>query len=452
MKKIIFYFVAILFAGIGFASCSDEDNLSDEQLSVATFYPDIFMEGTEVTITGTAMNEVTDVVFPGGVSATSIESVDSRTLIVKAPAGASETGAPLVIKANGAEISSRQVIRKAHPTVLRYNPVDAATYSDLSIEGTDLLLVDVVTFDNGEDVWSVQALDFVRKSNSSVKVYLPKETPLGDAVNVSVTFKNGESLSLHSLKIEQGGGQWVEKEIVLPTSVPLPLAMSSAWSESTKIEASNFANVKVGDVLRAYVSGKTGGWQQIAFKNGSSWAGMIPEWEALAITDDEFAAGFVEITISEDVLAQMQADGLIVSGCNYTLEKVVLVTLVWEDVTGGDSSETVLYEGDPVVMGNWSGSITSMGAVLFADAKIGDVIRVYIQDPVEGWQQGSFKNGSSWAGITDALGVIELTDDDFSAGYYEGTIDDVILPQLVESGLIVSGCNHTATKVTLISK
>ena len=101
-------------------------------------------------------------------------------------------------------------------------------------------------------------------------------------------------------------------------------------------------------------------------------------------------------------------------------------------------------------MGGWTGFINTMGAELFANASVGDNIRVYIKDKTGGWQQGSFKNGSNWVGLTEELGVIGLTDDDFSRGYYEMTIDEATLSQLQSTGLIVSGCNYTATKVVLI--
>jgi hypothetical protein len=71
-------------------------------------------------------------------------------------------------------------------------------------------------------------------------------------------------------------------------------------------------------------------------------------------------------------------------------------------------------------------------------------------NPVEGWQQGSFKNGSDWGGLTEELGVIGLSTDDFDKGYYEMTIDDITLPLLQSNGLIISGCNYTAVKVVLI--
>ena len=46
--------------------------------------------------------------------------------------------------------------------------------------------------------------------------------------------------------------------------------------------------------------------------------------------------------------------------------------------------------------------------------------------------------------------MIGLSNEDFERGYYEMIIDEVTLPLLQEAGLIVSGCNYTATKVVLI--
>lgn len=88
--------------------------------------------------------------------------------------------------------------------------------------------------------------------------------------------------------------------------------------------------------------------------------------------------------------------------------------------------------------------------MLEPDSKVGDRIRVYIKNQVEGWQQGSFKKGSDWSGLTDELGVVGLSTEDFDKGYYEMTIDDVTLPLLQSYGLIISGCNYTAVRVVLI--
>lgn len=112
-------------------------------------------------------------------------------------------------------------------------------------------------------------------------------------------------------------------------------------------------------------------------------------------------------------------------------------------------NETSLYTSN-VAMSDWSGYINNIGADMFANAKVGDKIRVYISDPAGDYQQGSFKNGSTWQGLNSELDVVGLTDADFSKGYYEMTLDENTLAQVKADGLIVSGCNYTANKVVLI--
>ena len=60
MKKNIFSMM-LLAISIGLASCSDDADSTVERLSVAAFYPTIVMDGTEVSITGTGLSDVTTV-------------------------------------------------------------------------------------------------------------------------------------------------------------------------------------------------------------------------------------------------------------------------------------------------------------------------------------------------------------------------------------------------------
>jgi hypothetical protein len=91
-----------------------------------------------------------------------------------------------------------------------------------------------------------------------------------------------------------------------------------------------------------------------------------------------------------------------------------------------------------------------MGAEMFEDVRVGDKVRVYISNPTGDYQQGSFKNGNTWQGLTEQLDAFSLTDADFSRGYFEMTFDENTLTQVQTDGLIVSGCHYTADKVTLI--
>lgn len=330
MNKREFLIIAA-FLGLAFSisSCSEnEDELSGNN-SIAAFYPTIVMEGTEVEITGSGLSFASDVIFPGGKSAKSVKVIDDSRIVATTPAGVDLNSETLIVKVDGQDIRSRQTIRKANPSLRYFNPSESVkTYEDLQIEGNDFLLVKSVEMGSGDDAVSINALDFKRKSNDNITLAIPHDAPIGDAIPVKAVFENGEEQTLGTLTVEKGaepGGQWVEKEIDL-------------------------------------------------------------------------------------------------------------------------------YNGGDVVMGGWSGYINTIYASAFADAKIGDIIRVYIKDQTEGWQQGSFKHGQTWGGLTDELGVIGLSTEDFENGYYEMTIDEVTLPLLQEFGLIISGCNYTATKVVLIIK
>lgn len=156
-----------------FTSCSEDEMGTSQDLSISSFYPTIVMEGTEVEVNGTAMSRVTEVVFPGGIVSTDFTVVDDRILNVIAPAGVSETDAPLIIRAEGNEAQSRQTIRQAKPTFNAYNFTDnagAVTGTDMTIDGQDLLLVESVTFTGTDSKLVIPAIEMTRKTNESIKI------------------------------------------------------------------------------------------------------------------------------------------------------------------------------------------------------------------------------------------------------------------------------------------
>lgn len=114
IKRTIYGMIALL-GGLCLSACSEDELNASQNLSIASFYPTIVMEGTEVEVTGTAMSQVMEVVFPGGVSSTEVTVVDDRILKVVAPAGVSDEPSSLVLKTAEEEVASRQTIRKANP-------------------------------------------------------------------------------------------------------------------------------------------------------------------------------------------------------------------------------------------------------------------------------------------------------------------------------------------------
>lgn len=103
----------------------------------------------------------------------------------------------------------------------------------------------------------------------------------------------------------------------------------------------------------------------------------------------------------------------------------------------GEASSTQIWEGETVMPGDWSGNVQmtdDAAKVVFADAQVGQVIRVAVKDVAAG-AQGSFKN-SGWSEIASG------TD-------YTLVITEDVLKSLQEGGLIIGGHDYTAVAVYL---
>lgn len=372
-------------------SCQEDELGASQNLSVSSFYPTIVMEGTQVEVNGTAMSRVTEVVFPGGIVSTDFTVVDDRILNVIAPAGVSETEAPLIVRAEGDEAQSRQTIRQAVPTFSTYTYTDnagAVTGTDMTIEGKDLLLVESVTFTGSDDVLVIPAMEMTRKTNDAIKITLPDNTPIGDNIQVTLTFKNGTTLGLPSLEViaGTGGGTWVEQEVVLFEGEPFEIGN---WG-SMQIGAAQLAGIKEGDVIRVYFTDAASGAQGSLKCTASGWPGLTPELEYFDLTADEIAAGYYMRTVTADMVTALNGYDLVISGHDYTVTKVSLFTSVWVEETD-DAREPVT---DATIMLNdfeehdghnssWDGSWTTGVELEFPKEDSGNTY-LYLKTTVDG--------------------------------------------------------------------
>lgn len=96
------------------------------------------------------------------------------------------------------------------------------------------------------------------------------------------------------------------------------VVMPSNWGAWQTIEASHFANAEVGQLLRCRFT-DLGGNAQLQLKETTAWKELVDAPLAL------ISGRYYDYTITADMLAELQARGVIVSGCNYTLTEVLLV-------------------------------------------------------------------------------------------------------------------------------
>ena len=112
----------------------------------------------------------------------------------------------------------------------------------------------------------------------------------------------------------------------------------------------------------------------------------------------------------------------------------------------GEASSTHIWKGETVMPGDWSGNVQmtdDAAKAVFADAQVGQVIRVAVKDVAEG-AQGSFKN-SGWSEIASGTDYFDISGD------YTLLITEDILKSLQEGGLIIGGHDYTAVAVYLES-
>ena len=110
----------------------------------------------------------------------------------------------------------------------------------------------------------------------------------------------------------------------------------------------------------------------------------------------------------------------------------------------GEASSTQIWEGEIVMPGDWSGNVQmtdDAAKAVFADAQVGQVIRVAVKDVAAG-AQGSFKN-SGWSEIVSGTDYFDISGD------YTLVITEDILKSLQEGGLIIGGHDYTAVAVYL---
>lgn len=110
----------------------------------------------------------------------------------------------------------------------------------------------------------------------------------------------------------------------------------------------------------------------------------------------------------------------------------------------GEASSTLIWEGETVMPGDWSGNVQmtdDAAKAVFADAQVGQVIRVAVKDVAAG-AQGSFKN-SGWSEIASGTDYFDISGD------YTLVITEDVLKSLQEGGLIIGGHDYTAVAVYL---
>ena len=217
--------------------------------------------------------------------------------------------------------------------------------------------------------------------------------------------------------------------------------MDAAWKGYVQLAATNFAQTQVGNSIAISYTTPESGNSQMALKTMSSGWPLLTGTNFTTLTAG--ISGEQTIHVTADMLTELQATGLIVGGCNYTVSKIDLIKeKETSDVEKGDPVTNVWTGNQPI---SWTEpkSWQILEASLFTQAKVGNKLRFSYSNLACGAQ--AHINSSSWGNITDATEYINL-----SSSYYEYTITEAMLQELQANGCIVNGVGYTLTSVDII--
>ena len=333
--------------------------------------------GSTITLTGTNMEQVTNVTFPNVAEPVALASQTEEQVTVVMPETA-QSGNLMLNTGSGKQVSV--AIETLKPVVSGYNPATVSAGENVTLSGSNLDLIASITFGDGEAV--------AVTPSATPNIEVPITTAEGE-VSVTVTMANGETIACPALNvtkpqccyitswqegdiksgallevsIENGDKltsvqlngntvQYIVRDGSLLVSLPddvsgnatltlvssngeMPYDISIAdgaavviyagpavnagnWEGYVQLGSELFADAHVGSIITVYIS-NIGADAQGAFQN-SSWSSIDPAYDGFALSGDSFT-----MVVNENILSQIQSGGLIVKGKNYTIESVTIL-------------------------------------------------------------------------------------------------------------------------------
>jgi hypothetical protein len=188
---------------------------------LTSFTPTSAKPGTDITITGTDLDLVVDVVFTGDIKGTIGTHTDSQ-MTVTIPVG-SKTGKITLVAKNGATAQSAidLTVLSNLPNFTSYSEAKGTPGQILTLNGTNMLLIKELVFPGG-----IYATAYGVKTDTKVEVYVPVDVPNGYGQITMITYE-GEQGLLPSLFF--GGTDPITAQTIMITNFNGGGATQSTW-------------------------------------------------------------------------------------------------------------------------------------------------------------------------------------------------------------------------------
>ncbi len=389
--------------------------------------------GSELKMTGTNLDLVKSVTF--GEATVDLEdgavSADGTTLTVIVPMDG-KPGTPVLTLANSDQVNA----------------------PELSInEAVFCYITEMPNFDDETNIPEAGGLFTVPVANADVLTNVlvnGTETqyayaPKAKSLSISIP-ENAKAAS--KLKLVSSNGE-IEYDIaVKPNTEIYTTIWSGAWecagwggNQELAWGGYDWSTVTAGTTMKIYLR-KTNqdAWGCISLRHGNSWGALpapIPGQYDLEAGDI-----ILDVELTQAIIDDLVANGgLVITGDNYILSKVVLNEHI--------SLEETIWSGAWECAG-WGGNQDlAWGGYDWSTVKAGATIRFYYTKITPGvWGCISLRHGDSWGALPDPIpGQYDFPED---AGIIETQFTANILEDLIANGgLVITGDNYVLSKVTI---
>ena len=391
--------------------------------------------GSDITITGTDLDLVASVTFPGVEEAIEVETTETE--IVVAVPTAAETGNIVLNLKNGAtvEVETELAIDKPAGAYIASFPEDV--YDPGAVFIVDIENADHLT---GVQIDGVDVVYII--SGATLYLQIPSEATAGS----QLTLVSDNGSVTYTMNIDPG--YYITKTLWQGN-------LDITWSDGGRVgvPVAPFNEMKVGAKLRFYYTQKDQVWAQAQINNGA--------WSLIDLSADGYANPLVptdiygwfadgildrctEITLTQDLLDNILANageyegvmcGLIIQGSDLIFTKVEY----FEDNSPG----TEIWSGPLEI--TWSdGGRVALPAAAFQVATAGQKLRLFYTQKDQVWAQAQV-NDANWS-------LIDLSADGYANPLVPtdiyGWFSDGVLDRCTEITLTQDLLDHLTANTT----
>ena len=485
MNKLYRLFTLSMVAlfGLSLTGCSEDDldtnPYSKSGVNIVAFGPSPILRTHEIRITGTNLNNVTSVAFPGEgavVEKAAFNKADNQDIYVNVPDESVPGQIKLMVGSEVAATSITPLTFEEPIEITSISPMTGLSAGDeVTVKGDYVYNIYQAVFTSGVTGAPVLAEEFTYVSRREIRFRVPLAAESG-----VITFNDGADWEYESktpleiLSATYTGlsttntdfGQQIQilgnnLHTVETVMFPGGVTMDFTVSDDHKTITTNIpAETKSGPITMVLYSGASITTDEFTVPTLNvtevSKSKDIKVGDVITVTGENFdriksfslpgIGEFNDYAVSGNTLTFTVPEGMTDGSVDMVQNNYISVS--FRVSMYSEAPEIVIWAGNKYI-GNWDGSMgdLSWGGYDWSTVQPGQVLTVYLTpDLSNGWSQIRLGNGS-WAALPGTTGEIALSAEDTKVTL---PLNQDAINELVNNGgLVLCGAYYTVTKVTL---